>query len=282
MSLVNIDERKRFPRVTNTDSGENIYGPISYNENSDSENENRNPILAIELASAMYSSIAYIEFLNRLEKNIKPKVLVANGFTAIIAALYIKYQSSNRVSFKMFALLSRIKSIKPYSREWLEEINNFIDKEFLERKQEGYKTLLVIPSYNGSDIELIYTGLLASNLKSAVNLGERSTNFLLRPSSEYEKKLNKLGIDLHYKISVFGEKTIIQSESGFLLGVYSKIKGYSLLKRHRYKSLELNKLQIDKIENTIDISVEARKRSNAITHEIEQAIEDWKESKRSL
>ena len=73
--MVNIDEGKSFPKVTTSNSDENIYGPVSYNESPELGVENKDPIIAIDFSPSLYSSISYIEFLTQLDKkNIKPKI----------------------------------------------------------------------------------------------------------------------------------------------------------------------------------------------------------------
>lgn len=283
-SIVEINENKIKPKVTDVNSRENTYGPSAKDteyskEKLEIENDStvREPIIVLDLAPALYSSIAYIEVLSQLDKkNIRVKVIVSSGFTSVVAALYAKYQNANRVNFKLFSLFPIIKGYKPFSSSWIRRMNDFIDEEFGDVKQESLTGLLAIPSYKDEKLKLNYTGRLSKNLKAALQVVGNKNNFLLRPNQNYLHLVEKLGVDLVYRISAYGKETTLLSGSGFLLGMFSKLKGYAISERNNFRSLGIKETHIDKIGNTIDISSRVRTKVKEALGEIEELITDWK------
>ena len=277
-----IDKSYSKPIVTSQNSDENIYGPLSLGDEEVIAEVSSDPIVALDLAPGLYNSLAYIELLEQLAKNqIYPKVIVTSGFGLIVASLYAKYQNLNRVNFKMFNLLSKLKNIKTvFSEKWMSEIEKFLNDEFRDERQESYSSLVVIPYYNNDDIELSYTGSLKKNIMRSLKLSDTKRNFLLRPTSFYRRKLSKLGVDLIFNFGVLGQSSKLEIGSGFLLGVFGKLKGYSLQPTNGFKLLEVKNENIDTIKNIGDLIGSVRSESKKVTVEIKNSISEWKNNKR--
>jgi len=174
LNVVEIGDTSSKPKVTDKDSKENVYGPtsdsLSHGDNN-LEPIEKNPIIAIDLAPALYNSFSYIELLDQMDRlGVKPKIIITSGFSSIIAALYAKYESANRVNFKMFSLLNQIKNKEAFSADWMSIVSEFIEEEFEDDRQERFKTIVILPAYNGRNIRLIKSGSVSQNLMNALNL----------------------------------------------------------------------------------------------------------------
>jgi len=281
VSIVDFNQTRNAPSVTAANSNENTYGPVSFNEDQEIVEKQKNPIVAIDLSPGLYNSLAYIELFDQLDRNsIEPNILVASGFSAVIAGLYAKYNNANRVNFKAFSLLAKLKKERAHSRSWYSELDDFLKEEFGEVKQESFKTLLVIPYYNKNKLVIKYSGILRKNLMRSIDLNKRASNFLIRPNSSYTRLVQKLGVDLMFKYTVFDSSEKIKTDSGFLLGIYSKIKGFTSFEAHDYKSLKVKSSSIDKIGNISDLLSGVRSRVNELVESMKLKIKIWKENKR--
>ncbi len=280
ISVVDLDESSSKPKVTDKDSKENVYGPLNEGavpiEDSDKKIE-KNPIIALHLAPALYNSFAYIELLDQMERlGVRPKIIVTSGFNSIVAALYAKYESANRVNFKMFSLLNQLKNKEAFSSDWMDSVSDFINDEFEEERQERLKIIVIIPAYKGRKVHLLKSGPLAQNIIDAIDLNRLNENFLLRPSLAYRKEVNQMGIDLSFYYSVFGAEDKISAPSGYLLGVYRKVRGFGRDPKAGFEQINVNNKNIDKVSNLVDQLASVRERSLELSEKAFEKIQKWK------
>ncbi len=282
LSVVDIDNKYTTPEVTSINSSENVYGPLASEENNNLEQSVTMPIIALDFAPALYNSLAYIGLLEKLEsKKIKPKLFITSGFSLIPIFLYSKYQNTNRVNFKMFSLMSKLKSKKVFSQKWKNIINDFLLDEFKNTKQESLPSLVLIPTYKNKRLSLIYSGEIVKNILNSINLKKIKNNFLLRPTSHYRNDLKQFGIDLSFNLSAISKEVTLKYSSGFVYGVYTKLSGYSHYEANDYISLGVENKTIDNIKNTVDLMNSINKKSEEISEMILKKINSWIERNRN-
>lgn len=277
-AVVDLEQKYSKPQVTKINSDENVYGPVSENTLTGEKEGEVNPIVALDFAPALYNSLGYIELLSHLErKSIRPKVIITSGFSLLVASLYAKYQSTNRVNFKMFELMGKLqKTDGVFSKDWLDEVASFLEKEFKNSTIESLPTLVVIPKYEQNNLKIVYSGNIKENIMASLSLNKSRENFLIRPSINYRPEVKKLGIDFYYQFSALGDKVSFNRPSGFLLGVYSKIRGFSKYKPHGFEEINLNNNTIDNIPNIVDLMRVAKSNSFMLSEKIITNIDEWK------
>lgn len=262
---VNIDENKTIE-----------YGP-SFNSKLDNQKTKkmRLPIVALDLVPSLYGSLSYINLFNQLEKKkIKITIINTSSFASIIAILYAKYGNSSRVEWKLFSLLKKLKNEQMFSRKWDREIENFLVKEFGKKRLEEFPILVTIPQGN-SPTKLVSSGGVVELILETLRL-EKGQSFLNQPNELYKAQVDKLGVDLRFKVSALPTNLKFRNPNGFVYGLYAKLGGYQ-------KTIEDNNLYIidvsfefvDTIPNLSDLMMNSHADSERIAEEISQEIQEW-------
>ena len=111
---VNISKEFHSPKVETGFEGEDVYGPSAENTSDFSETPNeKQAIIALDLSPALYQSFSYLKIFSDLEKKkININIIISSGFSAIIAALYAKYKSANRLDWSAYALIRKLENEK--------------------------------------------------------------------------------------------------------------------------------------------------------------------------
>lgn len=277
---VNIENDFHSP-VLNTEKIENdVYGPMA---NSSSpitveKNNSQRYILALDLSPALYQALAYAKLFTNLErKNIKVNIITSSGFSAIIAVIYAKYQSSSRLDWKLYALMRELGDGNiVFTSSWYRKIENFLKNEFNETRLEELKTLVAIPIFENGKYRLVHSGNIVSVLMESIKLQDSKNSFLLTPSPEYFGLEKEFGTDGIFRITAMPRRIRLKTISGFVLGVYSKLAGFIHYQTNEFQVLqEEENIFIDNNPNISDLMSSVSESSKKISEEISVSIEEW-------
>lgn len=106
-------------------------------------------VLGIFLTGGTYRAFAYPEILNEFDKSsIKVHLISGYEMGALVAALFAKYGSAREIEWRIFKLKNDLKESSPFSRNWLEALNKFIDSTFKDDGIQDFKIVLALPVYD--------------------------------------------------------------------------------------------------------------------------------------
>ena len=254
------------------------YGPdVLENGEDEKAKGKRIPILSLHLMPALYGSYAYITLLKDLEKrDIKPKIIASSGFSTIIAALYAKKASTSYLEWKIYELTSKIKGKTPFTEDWLDIVDSFIDREFKNQNLSQMKSLLVIPKIKKGQVELIVSGKVAPLLKD--NLRFNGSQHFFNSPELFSRKLEKIGADIIVNLSAFPRRLTSSSLGDFHWGVYTSYASKIMTLNEDIYHLENDKFTfIDIIKPASTVNSLFKERSYEIGEKVEELYKAWQE-----
>lgn len=275
IETVNIDKDQSNIETDITDKSEhNTYGPVFEEPaNSTEEKSKRVPVLAIDLTPSLYASFAYLSLLRELEKKqIYPNVINTSSFTLVVATLYAKYRSVNKVEWKIFSLLKELKNLTIFTGDWYDEIEKFLEKEFKNKRIEQFKILITIPEGKNSK-KLIKTGRVVNVLMNSMRISKK-TNFINQPHLSYRSKIQNLGVDLYFSVNTLPRNFSFKIPNGFVWGLYTRVSGMM----HNDDQVYFIGHQLSKIDMVPNLSDLFGSSSNSVREISEKIIdnyEDW-------
>lgn len=260
------------------------YGPKKDSDISEQvESTKRDPVVVIHLAPAGYHMAGYISLLRSMEQqNIKIAAISAEGLSTIVAALYAKYNDSNRVEWKLYSLLGRLKKTTLYSSNWKEQIKIFLREEFKGKREHQLKSLLLIPLMTNEKViitkeEIIDKVIMSSlNITSSRDLSNKLST-LLSSEVDFRHRLTKqASADIVFQIAILPENFVFKGISGYQYGIYTK-KVYQLAKKSKvFFQLDYLANPIDEIPNIGEAIARTKKSSDNIAKVMLKKIKAWK------
>ena len=261
------------------------YGPVEIIQDNSKNSVMvvREPVVGIHLAPAAYHVAGYISLFRSLEEHkIKISALSGEGISAIVAALYAKYQDSNRVEWKLYALFGNLKDVYPFTKEWKQRIALFLEEEFQDQKLHQLKALLLVPLISNHEIVVRSNALVVTTLMSSLNItGADSKSItqssLLSTQVNFKRYLEDFAkTDIIFQVSILPETFKLSGNSGFLLGIYSK-KFYQLAKQGSlFYQLDYLLTPVDEIPNIGEAMARTKKSSDNLAMLIFNKIQMWK------
>ncbi|OUR92850.1 hypothetical protein A9Q84_20260 [Halobacteriovorax marinus] len=260
-SGVNFDnsDSKKIPLIEAGDSRSGYGPPVK--EMSQFETLASKKVVAFFFYPASFSSLSYLKVVDNLRKyKIHPSVYSGAGFGAVIAALLAKGLTPDHIEWKFFSLIDKLKGKKYLSIDWKEEFHLFLKKEFQSLRIEGVKHALVLPVYDKKmgKIRYLSRGNLYNTLVLNFEMNISGNKLFYSPlvvgNLQIDKLMNK-GVDKIAVINSLGSKINFYETNHYLIGLYSKLIGFSLresIKKNENKlwiNLSLKNREIDRANN---------------------------------
>lgn len=242
---------------------------VAMSDNIEEETEKKVKI-SLTLYSSIYHSLAAIELLKELDKNsIELFQVSSQGFGNLIFGLYGKYHSVGKVEWSLFKLLKQLNPYRPYSKKWMDIVNDFIDEEFKDERLEELRPKLIIPVLaEHSKVLYMDKGKAKTWIKNSLNL-ERKDQFYLKPQL-YHFGLDRFLPDLNIAVSFIANTPKVSKMNGYSYGLITSHLGVIL-----NSSDELNLLRTD-IQWSMDELMAVSEISQAYRDEILKFIEELK------
>ena len=260
------------------------YGPKEIHNNLEqSELATREPVIALHLAPAGYHMAGYISLLRSIEQQkIKIAAISGEGLSSVLAALYAKYNDSNRVEWKLYSMFGRLQKVPFYSIKWKEKVQTFLEKEFENKKEHQLRSLLLVPLVVNDEVVMTKEEPVEIAVMSSLNItgsglkAERLSS-LLSTEVDYKEYLTQhASADIVFQVGILPENFNLKGNSGYQYGIYSK-KVYLLAKKSDvFYQLDYLENPIDEIPNIGEAIARTKKSSDNITSVMLKKINDWK------
>lgn len=212
--------------------------------------------IALYIPPSLYLTASNLVVVDKIRRCTKSKIILSStGFSALMAALFAKYQAIQKVEWKMYRLSKILEGSKPFSKSWKKELSYFIDETFKNEYFSDLKVPLVINLYaQDGQVTEHYKGKLAPILKAALNIEDfLGNNF---DPSRFNKIFNSRYIDRLAKdwkilLNSHYSKFIFKYDRGYLWGKYSQISQHIKNDPNAfYNTFDItNKLAIDDLSN---------------------------------
>lgn len=253
---------------------QNTYGPVYEKESKNLLDEkNRLPVFALDLVPSLYASLSYLALLKQLEENkIYPNIINTSSFTLVIAVLYAKYKSVNKVEWKLFSLLKKLRNTIIFTPQWLSAIEEFLINEFEDKRIEQLKILVTTPQGKKSQ-KLIKTGKVVETIMNSLAVSKKDS-YINQPHFIYRDKILELGVDIYFCINALPKKFNFYVPNSFVWGLYTGISGMA----HSDPSVNFighQLLKIDKVPNMSDLFGTANESATFLNDEIKNKYQNW-------
>lgn len=253
---------------------QNTYGPVYEKESKNLLDEkNRLPVFALDLVPSLYASLSYLALLKQLEENkIYPNIINTSSFTLVIAVLYAKYKSVNKVEWKLFSLLKKLRNTIIFTPQWLSAIEEFLINEFEDKRIEQLKILVTTPQGKKSQ-KLIKTGKVVETIMNSLAVSKKDS-YINQPHFIYRDKILELGVDIYFCINALPKKFNFYVPNSFVWGLYTGISGMA----HSDPSVNFighQLLKIDKVPNMSDLFGNANESATFLNDEIKNKYQNW-------
>ena len=295
---------------TENKSGAEVHIPDFDNLNSGDENQNpdpdqvgpANPTTSTEtisnratvdrhiLGPGLNRVDAQISFLRVLEqKGIKISLIQGQEMGAVVAALYAKFQSAERVEWYFYKYFRKNERQDVLSADW----RNSVEDEILSSLGKGscsdisietFKMVYLLPYYSVKDgrVDYLRRGPLCPLLLDTLTPYDKN----LEASASFEwglynsSALKKAGADIVIGVDVLGNKLLFRKENEKIRKFYNKIQMIRNVEKRYvdyFVSLPVDEMPLDGLENLPLVSKKSLLHSEKVATEILERLKMWKE-----
>jgi hypothetical protein len=179
--------------------------------------------------------INYVAVLKILERyNMAPLVVTGTGMGAIIAAMYAEGMTPEAIEWIFYKYFKENKITRPYEKEWLKQIDQFLLSKFKDSKIEETKKKFYVTLYDRQLKKAFYfdhgniRDLLLKGLQLESNIRDVSGP---KFEAAFEKEvfnsrlLSQMGVDFTLGIDGLGTKFDFDHPNEFLIGIYGRTSG---------------------------------------------------------
>ena len=209
------------------------------------------PEIGIFVYPTLYSTMGTVEFLRQLERSkVKIRTIGSFGLGAVISALYAKEGTTSYLEWKMFALLRRLESLKPYEDEWKSEILLFTKNEFKKSKVSDLRLNLFVP-LNEKDIA-IEKLTVVELIEKTIDITEKNhyintVDFNVQLDAFYKT-------DLQYNLLFLPQNIGFDKLTSYNYGLYTYYLGKVMQMEDTIKMIRSDAtVKLDKIYSSSDI-----------------------------
>ena len=225
---------REVPFISNKRAMGQVLGPMPPEEFEThfSQPVEKKKVIGMILSPGLYKSISYIPMLACLEEiGAEVHYVSGSGFSSIVASLYAYGFTPEQIEWKLYKLVGELSEYEVYSSEWKELLNEFIDKEFKQKKIENSKKALALNSYSfeNKNNETLFRGEINSILKANISYQDQNGNLNPLFGSPYDVIKNlKTRVDYIIYVDSLGKELKLNSTNNYIFGLYSKAVGYNL------------------------------------------------------
>lgn len=265
-------------------------GPVSPTTSTENLSA-REPVIALILGPGLNRTAAHISFLRMLEqRGVKVRLIQGQELGAVVAALYARYQSAERVEWFFYKYFRKNERASVLTSSWRqsieEELLSSLGKDACkEMTLESLKIDYVLPLYSMKEKKVQYLrrgplcAPLLQSLTPIVDAKDYSASFewgLFNSSA-----LKKAGADLVIGVDVLGNKLLFRKENQKLKELYSKVRNIRNIEKKyvdHFVSLPVDDMPMDGLENLPLVSKKSLLYSDKAVKEIVEKIKKWKEN----
>lgn len=259
------------------------YGPKIEVDKNQSEGKGREPLVALVNYSTLYHSLAFVGELKKYEKEkIRISLVAANGFSALLAALYAKERSVSFVEWKLFSLTKKLKPLKIYSVEWTNVLSDFIEEEFKELNTNQLSIQLIVPYLQNGEIKYDQKVSVVKALLETLNIKSEKSPF--RSPQNIDNQLRKdFAMDFVVNSSYLPVTPTITKLNSFQYGLFTSYLGKLMATPAQFGLQKAPvKIEIDEVPVTSEVENLYAPLIDERTQKLLEDIKIWKEDSSKL
>ncbi len=192
----------------------------------------RSLVGALVLGPGLYNVAGQVAALTQLKKlDPAPRIITGFGLGAWIASLYAFGQTPQLIEWKLFKFFSDAKDLKPFSKQWREELAKNMLEDLGDVDLSEAKMILLLPVYDKNAEKVVYLkrGNLQKLLLANVTTADDSKNRFSTPIEWgyfARKQFNVAGADFIIGIDVLSNDVRFEQPNDYLMGVYGRLIGW--------------------------------------------------------
>lgn len=265
-------------------------GPLNSNIIPAGEIRHREPVLALILGPGLNRSAAHISFLRILEqRGIKVHMIQGQEMGAIVAALYARFQSAERVEWFFYKYFRKNERLDILSDSWKktieDELLGSLGKDACnDLNIENLRIEFLLPLYSTKERKINYwrRGALCPMLLGAVttSLEAKEITGAFEWSLYNSSALKKAGADLVIGVDVLGTKIVFRKANDKVKALYEKVSKIRNIEKNYvdyFVSLPTEEMPLDGVENLPMVSKKSLLNSEKAANVILEKIKKWKE-----
>lgn len=240
---IEINETVQIARESEEHNAPNIEEGIIIPSVETSIKKSKNKVVGVFLNGSGYRSFLFLDVFSSFEKmNFKYHVISGFEFGALLATLLAKYDSPEKVEWKLFGLRDKLASEVPYSRSWFSSLETFLKKEFENEQIHSYSKVLSLPQFDKKSMNYKFvkrgstTDLLIDHFR---NLKEN----MKQPLFDFEQ----LDVDWPILISIDSSQNKINTPRILYQGI--KIKNSAVMKTDGLGEFDFKKIPDYSVKN---------------------------------
>lgn len=244
------------------ENGGDVYTQNETEMNSSSEDQAKRLRISLSFGPGLYRTLNYVSVLKVLEKhNLAPKIVTGTEFGAVVAAMYATGMTPEIIEWNFYKYFKEKRNYRPYSSEWIEEIDTFLLEKFKNKNIEDSSRKFFITLFNFKNKKTYYfdkgniRNLLLLNFKlSNTNQNARKNVYSTAMESEVfnPRLIKKVGSDFSIGVDSLGTKFELEDSNEYLIGIYGKISGKIAKEKKGFDffiSLPLSNMSLDSTAN---------------------------------
>jgi hypothetical protein len=229
LNVVSLDkESKRgsTPIINNDEHNLISVGPQSSSINS--SNTPKKKVWGLYLGPGINRTIGHAVAVRAIhEKGIQFNMISGTGLGAVVAAYLAMGLTPEVIEWKFHKFFLKIKDKRPFSREWLTQVNKSLLADFENLQIQSTKLTLIIPVYNYNDKKIEYArrGNLKEKILENLQLEKTKGNNIsvLTNGSISFQKFRELGMQVIISIDALSGKVNFLKKEDFLIGIFGKL-----------------------------------------------------------
>lgn len=229
LNVVNLDQDNRTsvsPVISSDDQNLISVGPDS--GSTSSVNTPQKKVWGLFLGPGINRTIGHAVAVRALhEKEIKFNMISGTGLGAVVAAYLAMELTPEVIEWKFHKFFLKIKNKRPFSTEWLTQVNKSLLADFENLQIQSTKLTLIIPVYNHIEKKIEYArrGNLKEKILENLQLEKAKGKFIsvLTKEPVSFQKLRELGMQVIVSIDALSGKVKFLKQEDYLIGIFGKL-----------------------------------------------------------
>lgn len=228
LNVVDIDSETKTnsaPQISNEDQNLISVGPEV--GTATVSNTIQKKVWGIYLGPGINRSIGHAMALRALnEKGISFNMFSGSGLGAVVASYLAMGLTPEVIEWRFHKFFLKIKDKRPFSTEWLAQVNKSLLGDFENLQIQSTKLTLIIPVYNFNDKKIEYArrGNLKEKILENLQLEKAKGKYISVLTKEQVsfQKLRELGMQVIVSVDALSGKVSFSKQEDYLVGIFGK------------------------------------------------------------
>ena len=228
LNVVDIDSETKTnsaPQISNEDQNLISVGPEV--GTATVSNTTQKKVWGIYLGPGINRTIGHAMALRALnEKGISFNMFSGSGLGAVVASYLAMGLTPEVIEWRFHKFFLKIKDKRPFSTEWLAQVNKSLLGDFENLQIQSTKLTLIIPVYNFNDKKIEYArrGNLKEKILENLQLEKAKGKYISVLTKEQVsfQKLRELGMQVIVSVDALSGKVSFSKQEDYLVGIFGK------------------------------------------------------------